>query len=698
VPNTETLREIVVALAGNPNAGKTTVFNALTGARAHVGNYPGVTVERGEAAFEHDGIRMRVVDLPGSYSLNAMSDDERVARDFILREKPGVVVGVVDGSNLERNLYLFVQLMELRVPLVLAFNKTDIARRRGLLPDLDRLSTLLGVPIVPMVACADKGVMELKNAVTAAANRPPRPSDVRYGEDIERELDALTSPATPVQLPGIQVPPRWIALKLIENDEAIRSLAAAAAGGAKVLAAADAARARLRRHTGQEPELAVADRRYGFISGACQECMPGTAETRHLASDRVDDILTSDAVGLPIFFVVMYLLFKLTFSFAEPAAELIGSAFDTLSAAVAGTPALPAWLRSLLAEGVLSGVGGVLRFAPNMALLFFFIAFLEETGYMARGAFLMDRFMHRIGLHGRSFVPMVIGFGCTVPAVMATRSLRNRTTRMTTIMVLPLISCGARFPIYSLLIAALFPAGARAAILMTLYLIGIALAAAASLVLRKTVFAGDTEPFVMELPPYRAPPLRALFSHTLERLKLFARKAATVILGASVILWGLTTFPRPAPPRVEGLSPAEARRVAVEGSAAATIGRWMAPAMRHIGFDWQASTALVGAFAAKEIFVAQLGIINAVDTGEESLAMKLRSRYTPLQGFCMMIFSLISLPCVATFAVTRTETGTWRWAIAQAVGLTLLAYAVTFVVYQTGLFLGFGAGGRPFAA
>jgi len=689
-------RGYVVALSGNPNAGKTTVFNQLAKTRHQVGNYPGVTVEKMEGVFTHGGAEITIVDLPGTYSLTALSLDELVARNFVIDEKPDLVVTVVDSSNLERNLYLTVQLMELGVPLILVLNKSDVARARGLAIDTPTLSRLLDLAIVETEGHKGIGIDELKDAIVSALAAPSRrPATVKYGREIEAEIAELL-PLAGKAAACRDTNPRWLALKLLENDREVRdSLGDCRTDTTELIAAAEAASERIRKHFGDRTELVIPGQRYGFISGACQEAVKTTAELRHTASDRLDEIVTSPALGLPIFLLLMYLLFKLTFTLGAPPMAWIESLFEWLGTLVAGfwpAGSESAW-KSLVVEGIIGGVGGVLVFMPNMVLLFAAIAFLEDSGYMARGAFIMDRFMHRIGLHGRSFIPAMVGFGCTVPAILATRTLESRKERLTTMLVLPLISCGARFPIYVLFIAAFFSESARPRILFALYLIGIVLAAVIARLLRSTILGGETSLFVMELPPYRMPTPRAILRHTWERVRLFLRKAGTVIVAASVVLWIMTNYPRPEAEKVAGLDGVGKRSVELSESAAGRIGRALEPAMRHVGFDWKTTTALLGAFAAKEIFVAQLGIVHALgDAGSDSepLRRALQREYTPLQAFCIMLFCLISLPCVATFAATRAESGSWKWAVLQVVGLTLLAYVVTFVVFQAGTLLGLG--------
>jgi len=690
VPDAPGAASIRIALAGNPNAGKTTLLNKLTGMRLRVGNYPGVTVEKTEGYFHHGGHRVTVVDLPGTYSLTALSVDELVARNYVIDEHPDLVVSVVDASNLERNLYLAVQFMELGLPLLVVFNKSDLARAKGIAVDTDKLSRLLNVRIVETVGSTGEGFDALRDAIVSMASAPPRlPAQVRYGREIEAEISALLPLAEGVAS-HISRGERWVAIKLLENDEDVCArVAACGAEGATLLAAARGSAERIDKHFGDRPEIVIADRRYGFISGACQETVKATVEVRHDISDRIDQVVTSPLMGIPIFLLVMYLLFKFTFSVGAVPMGWIESGIAWLGSVVREVwpRDLATALRSLLLDGVIGGVGGVLVFVPNLALLFAAIAFLEDSGYMARGAFIMDRFMHKIGLHGRSFIPAMIGFGCTVPAILATRTLESRRDRMATMLVLPLISCGARLPIYTLFIAALFPEAWRAHMLFLLYVTGIALAAVLAKVLRVTIFRGEMSLFVMELPPYRMPTPRGILRHTWDRTRLFLRKAGTVIVMASVVLWVMTNYPKPSPERIAGLSASEARPVALAASAAGRIGKALEPAMELAGFDWKTTTALIGALAAKEIFVAQLGIVYALDEADETsvpLRERLQAEYSPLQAFCIMLFCLISSPCVATLAATRMESGSWRWAALQFVGLTVLAYGVTFAVYQVG--------------
>ena len=613
-------KQILIALAGNPNSGKTTVFNQLTGARQHVANYPGVTVEKKEGVCTHNTETLNIVDLPGIYSLSARSPEEIIAKNYILDEKPAVVVNIVDASNLERNLFLTTQLLELDIKIVLVFNMSDIAEAQGVSFDLLLLSQLLGVPIVPVVGTTGKGIQPLLDTIlTTAASAQTRPAH-RFQEQ--------------------------------SNDD----------------------------------DVSIAERRYGFISGACQAAVRSTVESRHKVSDLIDTVLLNRVLGLPIFFGLMYLVFHLTFTLGGPPMAWLESFFGWLAEIV--TKFWPTGsaspLLSLLVDGIIGGVGGVLVFIPNILLLFLAIAILEDSGYMARAAFLMDRIMHKIGLHGKSFIPMLTGFGCSVPAIMATRTLEHEHDRLTTIMVTPLMSCGARLPIYALIIPAFFPVMWQGSMLWLIYLIGIVLAITTAKLLRSFLFKGDDTPFVLELPPYRLPTLKSVLIRMMERAWLYLKKAGTLILVISVVMWALTTYPQK-----DGLQGDQALAYSFAGR----IGQGIEPVLRPMGFDWKIGTALIGAFAAKEVFVAQMGVVYAVENADEtseSLHAQLRKNYSPLVAFCIMLFALISAPCMATIAVTRRETNSWTWALLQLGGLTILAYGITVLVFQSGRFLGIG--------
>jgi ferrous iron transport protein B len=685
------MKRITVALAGNPNSGKTTIFNMLTGARQHVANYPGVTVEIKEGKCTFGDYEYTCVDLPGTYSLTAYSDEELIARNFIIDQKPDVVVHIVDSANIERNLYLATQLLEMNAPLVLAFNMSDLAAQKGLVFDIERLSALLHCPIVPTVGRKNQGRGRLVEAIAHVAEsaRSDTSHLVQYGSEIEEELAKIEALVAAEQHDlADKYGPRFLAVKLLEQDQEIT----AAVKSQQLIRAVCDSVTHLESIFKDQPHIVMADRRYGFISGACTETIKTTVETRHNISDSIDSVVIHRVFGLPIFLLLMYVVFFLTFKLGKYPMDALEWLFD--SAAVILNQNWPAgqlvWLKSLLVNGVIAGVGGVLVFLPNILLLFLGIAMLEDTGYMARAAFVMDRIMHKMGLHGKSFIPMLIGFGCSVPAIMATRILENRRNRLTTIMVIPLMSCGAKLTIYALIIPAFFPEYLRGPMLWIIYIIGIALAVIAARLLRNTLFKGESTAFVMELPPYRLPTARAVLIHMWQRAWMYLKKAGTIILGVSIILWALTSYPKPPEQSLQGLTAEQAHQAQLEYSVIGRFGRAIEPALKPLGFDWEIGTALIGATAAKEVFVSQLGIVYAVGEPGKHPAMlgeKLRGVYTPLTGFCIMLFCLIYAPCIATLAITRYETHSWRWPLFQFAYLTVLAYVLTLFASQIGRIL-----------
>ena len=684
-------KKITIALAGNPNSGKTTIFNMLTGARQRVANYPGVTVEIKEGKCTFGDYEMTFVDLPGTYSLAAYSEEELIARNFIIDRKCDVVVHIIDSANIERNLYLTTQLLEMNVPLVLAFNMSDIAKQKGLVFDIEKLSELLHAPIVPTVGRKDRGRGELLEAIVKVARSEHADTShlVHYGSEIEEELAKIESliDAEKHEL-AQKYGKRWLAVKLLERDSEVTEKVSEK----ELIDAIAPSVAHIESIFKDRPEIVTADRRYGFISGACTETIKTTVEARHNISDTIDAVVIHKVFGLPIFLLFMYIVFFLTFKLgAYPMAGLEWF-FDSVAGWL--NQAWPvdslAWLKSLLIDGVIAGVGGVLVFLPNILLLFLGIAFLEDTGYMARAAFVMDRIMHKMGLHGKSFIPMLIGFGCSIPAIMATRILENRRNRLTTIMIIPLMSCGARLTIYALIIPAFFPAHLQGPMLWIIYIIGIVLAVIAARLLRNTLFKGETMPFVMELPPYRLPTARAVLIHMWQRAWMYLKKAGTIILAISIILWALMSYPKPSAESLKELTDEQAQQTELEYSVIGRFGKAIEPVLKPLGFDWKIGTALIGATAAKEVFVSQLGIIYAVGDAEEhsaTLGDKLKKVYTPLTGFCIMLFCLIYAPCVMTLAITRVETRSWRWPIFQFTYLTVLAYILTLFAYQLGRLL-----------
>jgi len=700
--------KITVALAGNPNSGKTTVFNNLTGARQHVGNYPGVTVETKEGTCRHDGVEMSVVDLPGTYSLTAYSVEEMVARNLIIDGKPDVVVDVIDASNLERNLYLAVQFIELGVPLVLAFNMSDVAQARGYEFDLEQLSKLLGAPIVLTVGHKRRGMTELLETAIAVARGTARyePVPVHYGREIEEEIAKIETLLAKDPALAEKYDPRWVAVKLLEEDADVRKKVSVD----EILAQVEKSTQHLEQIFGDTAEIVIADRRYGFISGACTEAVRSTVESRHTMSDRIDAVLTNRILGLPIFLVLMWLVFKLTFTAGGPPMEWIDDGFSWLGG-MAGRVLGEGYLGSLVVDGVIAGVGGVLVFLPNILFLFLAIAVLEDSGYMARAAFITDRLMHRIGLHGKSFIPMLIGFGCTVPAVMATRTLESRRDRFITILIAPLMSCGARFPVYVLLTGAFFPRNA-VWVIFSIYLLGILLAIVMAKVFGKWVLPGESEPFVIELPPYRVPTARGVLIHMWQRGWMYLRKAGTIILVFAIVIWALSSFPsQPAleasyQEKIESAGGDEelVRRLEnelseqkLERSFAGRIGHAIAPVLKPVGLgDWKIGTALFAGFGAKEIVVSTMGTLYSLgetDADEAKILQRTLRKdqfFSPLVAYTLMVFVLVYVPCIAVVAVVKAETRSWRWPLFMIGYTTALAWVASLVVYWGGRLLGLG--------
>ena len=830
-------KELTIAIAGNPNSGKTSLFNSMTGSRQHVGNYPGVTVEKKEGRCKFNDLNINVVDLPGTYSLSANSIDEVVARNYLIEEKPDVVIDVVDATNLERNLYLTLELKELGVPLLLALNMSDSAKSQGLEFDLELLSKLIGLPIIPTVGNKGRGVKDVLNEVIsiASGSSSSHKVNVHYGEDIDSEIKGIEMRLDESKEIKNGYNSRWLAIKLLENDKYFKENISS-----DVLNYVEKSNKKIQKLFGDNTNVVLAEHRYGFISGVCQEAIINTPDLRHGFSDMLDMLLINRILGIPIFLGLMYMVFQLVFSIGDIPMTIIENFLGWL-----GGEIILFWprgsesaLKSLIVDGIIGGVGGVVVFLPNILLLFLAIAFLEDSGYMSRAAFIMDRIMHKIGLHGRSFVAMLIGFGCSIPAIMGTRILENRTDRLTTMMIIPLMSCGARLPIYALIIPAFYSKEMAGTILMCIYLIGIILAVILAKVFRSTIFKGESTPFAMELPPYRMPTLRGLIIHMWERSKLYLKKAGTIILGISIVMWFLTSYPKPEKfdldyeallnvaqeqyftevkkvflnikgdaesilivralnaenementqklfyrsekgfleaakkkeeimknienskggknviefikmrdrvreilsnfsrtvremdveegsveyrsleneklhdfDRIKESNPVVYRKIIRyleidekynktisdyerkrEGdnlafSIAGRLGHFVEGAIKPMGFDWKIGTAFIGAFAAKEVFISQLGIVYKVgEADEESVPLRniLRENYTPLIAFCIMLFALISSPCMATIAITRRESGSWKWAIFQFVFLTLLGYLITMAVYQIG--------------
>ena len=706
-----------IALAGNPNCGKTTIFNALTGARQHVGNYPGVTVESKSGKFILNGSEIELIDLPGVYSLSSSSPEEDVVFEELTKPGIDLIINVVDSTIPQRSLYLTTQLAELHIPMLLAFNMADDAERKGLKYDFPKLEKYFGSPIVQTIGSKASGVQNLlkRLAQTLEDLENHGVPMLSYGVDIDDAIQAVSEKIDALKLDFCQyIPSRFYAIKLLEHDSSAMRIEALK----PVLEEVEIQIKHLLEKHAIKAETFMADCRYAMLAGACRNSISKTGEKRREISDRIDLIMTNKFLGFPLFLLIMYVTFWFTFTCADPLMGYIESFFGWLSEVIRNCWAedkLP-YLRSLITDGIISGVGGVIVFLPNILFLFFVIAILEESGYMSRAAFIMDGVMRFFGLQGKSFVPLVLGFGCTVPAIMATRTIESQRDRTVTIMVLPLMSCGARLPIYALLIPAFFARKYQAFAMWGIYVIGIVVALVAARIMKGTLFKGDGEVYLMELPPYRMPTFKSLMLHMWDRGKMYLQKAGTIILATSIILYICNTYPEKknftvdyntqieacqadsklsqteresVVAELENRKTAEMKEFTISGR----IGKTLEPVFRPIGFDWKVVTASISALAAKEIFVSQLGILHAegeADSESATLREKLVRHYTPLQAFCFMLFSLLSIPCLATLVIIRKELNSWKMAFIEAGSLFLLAYLSTFIVYQLGTFLKIG--------
>jgi ferrous iron transport protein B len=704
----------VLALAGNPNCGKTTIFNGLTGSRHHVGNWPGVTVERRSGFTELAGWSSEVVDLPGTYSLTAQTEDERIAASFLMDPTVDIIVNVLDASNLERNLYLTSQLLELGKPIVFVLNMMDDAEKAGISLDLPLLQTLLGGPVVPTVGNREEGLGALKAALASAiqgADPRFRPARVPYGEDLGRELALIGQDIARDEHLAAAMPPRWLALQLLEGSVPAQHRVAQSHARQAIEARVQASLAFLEPHLGADAPTLVAEQRYGFAHGLVREAVRNSGRPGPSRSDRLDSVLTHRWLGIPVFIAIMVVVYSLTFLLGKYPQDWIAAGFAWLHDVAAAR--LPAGeLTSLLVDGILPGVGAVVVFVPIIMLLMGCIAFLEDTGYMARAAFIMDRVMHLMGLHGRSFIPLIMGTGCNVPAVQATRTIASRSDRFITILVSPLVSCSARLQVYILLAGAFFPPLQAAGVLIGLHFLGFGLAMTMGKVLRLTLFRGDNAPFVMELPPYRLPVLKSTLIHMWEKGSIFLSRAGTTILAGATLIWFLSHYPGIANPswrlelltarhevmaqslpeaerqaRLEGLELAHQSRI-VNTSLAARFGRLLQPVLAPIldpegtrKDTWKDGVALTAGFVAKEIVVSTLAVVHQVSPGDPALAprgnplqetLRLRSGMTPLTALAFMVFTLIYTPCIGTISMIFKETRSLGWtAFSVGYGLAL---------------------------
>ena len=665
---------IRVALVGNPNCGKTSLFNIASGSHEHVGNYSGVTVDAKEGKFEYKGYKITLVDLPGTYSLSAYSPEELYVRKNLLETPPDVVLNVVDASNIERNLYLTAQLIDMSMPVVMALNMYDELQSKGDKIDIEQLGYLLGMPVCPTVCRSSKGIPDLFDTVIEMyENHSPRVSrhiHINHGHELEQSIDRIKLLLQRDQDLRARYSTRYLAIKYLENDSNIAKIVEALPFADEVRSARDEEAARIQRLLGTNAEGAIVDAKYAFIQGALAETYTHAERPpKHTLTDKIDAIVTNKWLAFPIFIAILYLIFSATFTLGEYPMNWIDALVGWIGDLFASIMR-DGWLKDLVVDGIIAGVGSVLVFLPNILILYFFISIMEDTGYMARTAFIVDKLMHHLGLHGKSFIPMVMGFGCNVPAIMATRTIESRKSRIITIALIPFMSCAGRLPIFVLLAGAFFPAHAALA-LLCVYCLGVVLAILSALVLKKAI-KDDDLPFVMELPPYRIPTAKAIGRHTWEKGKQYLQKMATTILIASIVIWALGYYPK---------NDELPRSVQQEQSYLGHVGKAVAPALDPLGFDWRMDVGLITGVAAKELVVSSLGVMYAgeeleeADENDTALQSALKQTVPLPVAIAFMIFVLLYFPCIATFVAIKNETGRWSWAW----GICLYTIAIAWI-------------------
>ena len=710
-------RTINVALVGNPNCGKTSLFNIASGAHEHVGNYSGVTVDAKEGFFDFQGYRFRIVDLPGTYSLSAYSPEEIYVRRHIIDQTPDIIINVVDASNLERNLYLTTQLIDMNVRMVVALNMYDELEASGNTLDYVKLGELFGVPMLPTVSRTGRGVENLfhviitlyeggdfldkKGKVRAEIledfrqwhkeyvpdhafgthqeeEEHPRGFfrhiHINHGPELERSIDAVKLVISENENIRHKYSTRFLSIKLLENDKDLEGMVKTLPNGGKILEVRDREKQRIREVMNEDSEQAITDAKYGFISGALRETFVDNHQDKERMTRVIDAIVTHRIWGFPIFFLFMFLMFEVTFVLGAYPQDWIESLVNVIGTFISNNMA-EGPLKDLLIDGIIGGVGGVIVFLPNILILYLFISLMEDSGYMARAAFIMDKIMHKMGLHGKSFIPLIMGFGCNVPAVLASRTIENRKSRLVTILINPLMSCSARLPIYLLLVGVFFPHHASL-VLLSIYSLGIILAVVMARLFSRFLVKGDDTPFVMELPPYRMPTSKAIFRHTWEKGAQYLRKMGGVIMVASIIIWVLGYYPRPS----ESMDLAQQQ----ENSYIGRIGKAIEPAIEPLGFDWKLGIGILSGVGAKELVVSSLGVLYADDAEADETTLAQRLPITPLVAYGYMVFILLYFPCVATLAAIRQEAGGWKWAAFAAAYTTVLAWIMSFAVYQIG--------------
>ena len=663
---------INVALVGNPNCGKTSLFNFASGAHERVGNYSGVTVDAKEGYADFEGYHLKLVDLPGTYSLTAYSPEELYVRKQLVEETPDVIINVIDASNLERNLYLTTQLMDMHLRVVCALNMFDETERRGDHLDIDTLSSLMGIPMVPTSFKTGRGLNELMSEVIHIFESQEghdnyyRHIHINHGHEIEDGIANIQKFLKGNDLLRLRYSTRWLALKLLENDKEAWRVADELPEAHQIREVSVLASRRVKEETGDDTETAIMDAKYGFIRGALQEAgyKVGQQERTYHVTHKLDALITNRWLGFPIFFALLFLMFEVTFTLGQYPMDWIDAGIGWLGEMIGNTMS-DGPLKAMLVDGIIGGVGSVIVFLPQILILYTFISIMEDSGYMARAAFIMDKLMHGMGLHGKSFIPLIMGFGCNVPAVMATRTVESRRSRLITMLVLPLMSCSARLPIYIMITGAFFAVRYQSLVMISLYFIGIVLSVIVSRLLSAFVIKGDDTPFVMELPPYRFPTAKAIFRHTWEKGKQYLKKMGGVILVASIIVWALGYF------GTMGVAPS------LEDSFIGMLGKTIEPLFVPQGFNWQLDVSLIAGVGAKEIVASTIGVLY----GDAAFD------FTPLAAYSFLLFVLIYFPCIATIVAIKNESGSWRWAAFAALYTTGLAWVVSALFYQiAGLF------------
>ena len=663
--------ELNVVFVGNPNCGKTSLFNIASGAHERVGNYSGVTVDAKVGHFDFEGYHFNLVDLPGTYSLSTYTPEELYVRKYIIEKHPDIIINVIDASNLERNLYLTTQLIDMDVPMIIALNMFDELRESGNQLDIDQLGILLGAPIVPTIGKTGEGVKELFHQIIQIAEgkqKTARHIHINHGVLLEEKIARVEALIRMNPEPHHNYSARFLAIKLLENDRQVEDIVRKLENCADILAERDVCQKEIQQEIDEDSESAITDAKYGYVQGAMKETFQKIYKYKRLMTKRIDAVVTHQVWGYPIFLLLMYLMFFCTFNIGQYPMDWIDAGIEWLGEwGGAWMPDGP--LKDLIVDGIISGVGGVIVFLPNIMILYAFISWMEDSGYMARAAFIMDKIMHRMGLHGKSFIPMIMGFGCNIPAIMATRTIEDRKSRLITMLITPLMSCSARLPVYIIIISAFFPKNS-ALILFSMYLIGIMFSIIMAKLLSRFVVKGESTPFVMELPPYRMPSMKSVWRHTWEKGKQYLKKMGTTILVASIAVWALSYFPHH-----DELSEEQQMEISYIGQ----IGKFVEPIIQPCGLAWKEGVALVTGVGAKEIVASTMSVLYHGDITTSGM--------TPLAAFSFMVFVLLYFPCIPTCIGIKHESGKWKWAGFTALYTTLLAWLASMVVYQVGSIL-----------